>query len=69
MSRWFLFVRFLFRGNVLYSGKSQRRLDEMAPFTRMYGDGDGGGDGKGGGEEVRSMRALCEMCVILIYIC
>ena len=34
----------------------------MTPCALKYGNGEGGGDEKGGGEEARSVRAMCDVC-------
>ena len=40
--------------------KSQRRLDGMAPWTLNYGNGKEQMK-KGGGEEAKSVRAVCDV--------
>ena len=49
--------------------KSRRRRDEKAPWALNYGSGEGGGvethlkGGGDSGEEARSVRCMCDVCV------
>ena len=44
--------------------KSRRRRDEKAPWALNYESGEGGPEAmrKGGGEEVRNVRCMCDVC-------